>query len=477
MKYTPTWEADFPMGPLQQFSRTEAAAWNWFCKAFPGVREWRGWLNSTLSRGMMRQSGLLLSLTQTSRTQPEGQEHRFERQEIGLGRGDGNQVILAGASISKLHARIELRDSTYFLEDLGGPLGTYLNQKKLAAREPMPLRSGDQIVIFPYTLSVKIEPVWAPEADVRLEAGAAICTSWAEFVDSTPSGYETYRLTVLPSGVSAYVQVDAVLVHALLDRSLVPAGTGEPDPRGAGAGAGGILERALLAVIRNLNAHLAFPHQFSLIHEPAALLPRTSEKGVSGLLSFKLTGVAAGGRVFAPFSLLERMMESAPERQSALPAGVTWQFPVTAGSVTLTVDDIRHLERDDVVVFDSAAEILFPGDFSRGWTAALSRNPARAKVGNYFERKLTMGSSAPGGDADRENVDIGGLPVLLHVIVAEKELTLAEVNGLAPGTILALDRDKSSTVKLAVNGRTVGEGELVDIDGSLGVRIGKWSST
>ena len=46
------------------------------------------------------------------------------------------------------------------------------------------------------------------------------------------------------------------------------------------------------------------------------------------------------------------------------------------------------------------------------------------------------------------------------------------MNGLAPGTILDLNRDTTSSVRLAVNGRTVGEGELVEIDGKLGVRIG-----
>src|SRR5688500_11780320 len=191
MNHSATREANLPIGPLQAFSRDEVQAWNWFCKTFPGIERWRDWLNSTFRKALVRQAGQTLFLTQTSRTQTSGLEHRFQQDHVRLGRGDENDIQLAGASISKAHAQIDVRDNTFFLEDLGGPLGTYLNQRKLVPREAMPLRSGDQIVIFPYTFAVRTEPIWAVESDVHLEAGAPACSSFANFVDSTPAGYET----------------------------------------------------------------------------------------------------------------------------------------------------------------------------------------------------------------------------------------------------------------------------------------------
>src|SRR5262249_28325517 len=103
-------------------------------------------------------------------------------------------------------------------------------------------------------------------------------------------------------------------------------------------------------------------------------------------------------------------------------------------------------------------------------------NPTTARLDKYFERGKLMGTPAAdnqelGGGKD---LDLGVLPVSMHVIVAEKEMTLAEANGLVPGTIIELQRDKSNVVQLALNGRIVGHGELVDIDGKLGVRIAKW---
>ena len=238
--------------------------------------------------------------------------------------------------------------------------------------------------------------MWAVESGAQLEAGAPAVSNWDDFITSTPAGYETYRVTVLPSGAAAYVQVDSVLVHALLDRSLLPLGARAPQDLQSATHLG-ILELLLLSVLRNLNAHLAFPFQFSLSHERPSALQRSSARGASVLLSFKLTDVSAGGRVFVPHELFLRMMEtSTVRRMPRLPAGVTWQFPVTVGNVTLTVDDVRHLERDDVVILEATPEMVFPKDFSRGWRLVLDRgNLSTATVKEYFERKLTMGSLNP----------------------------------------------------------------------------------
>jgi len=73
--------------------------------------------------------------------------------------------------------------------------------------------------------------------------------------------------------------------------------------------------------------------------------------------------------------------------------------------------------------------------------------------------------------------DFSRLTIRLHVVLGEKELTLTEANGLVRGTILELDRSKTDPVQLAINGKIVGDGELVDVDGRLGVRILSWRVT
>jgi type III secretion protein Q len=64
--------------------------------------------------------------------------------------------------------------------------------------------------------------------------------------------------------------------------------------------------------------------------------------------------------------------------------------------------------------------------------------------------------------------------VRIHAIVGEKEMTLSEAQGLVPGTILELDRTGPDPVRIALNGKIAGQGELVEVDGRLGVRILAW---
>ena len=80
------------------------------------------------------------------------------------------------------------------------------------------------------------------------------------------------------------------------------------------------------------------------------------------------------------------------------------------------------------------------------------------------------------GEPANPHPDLGQLPVLLHVVVGEKEMSLEEANGLIAGSIIELDAREGEPVDLAINGRRVGKGELVNVEGQVGVKIIHWSS-
>jgi pSer/pThr/pTyr-binding forkhead associated (FHA) protein len=66
--------------------------------------------------------------------------------ELTLGRGESNDISLAfDGFASNLHARIFLKDSKLWIEDLNSRNGTYLNEKRLKA--PAIIRRGDIIQI------------------------------------------------------------------------------------------------------------------------------------------------------------------------------------------------------------------------------------------------------------------------------------------------------------------------------------------
>jgi type III secretion protein Q len=73
-----------------------------------------------------------------------------------------------------------------------------------------------------------------------------------------------------------------------------------------------------------------------------------------------------------------------------------------------------------------------------------------------------------GGDA---SVQIDDLPVRLTFDMGERTVSFAELRTLQPGYLFNLGRDPRSTVSIRANGQLIGEGELVDIEGRIGVSI------
>ena len=72
-------------------------------------------------------------------------------------------------------------------------------------------------------------------------------------------------------------------------------------------------------------------------------------------------------------------------------------------------------------------------------------------------------------------LDVADLPVRLDVVVGEKEFTLREIQNLAEGSVLDLNPAKQPRVRVKLNGRVAGDGELLEINGRLGVRIVTWT--
>jgi flagellar motor switch protein FliN len=63
------------------------------------------------------------------------------------------------------------------------------------------------------------------------------------------------------------------------------------------------------------------------------------------------------------------------------------------------------------------------------------------------------------------------IPVEVKVEVGQSRLTISEVLNLAPGSIIELDRTAGSPADLIVNGTKVGQGDVVIVDESYGIRL------
>lgn len=96
----------------------------------------------------------MLQLTINEKGGPSRTES-FEKDEVTIGRVQGNDIILPKGNISKRHSRIVLKDGKLIIVDLKSTNGTYVNGKKIVA--PQVIKGSDKVYIGDFTLQVDQE--------------------------------------------------------------------------------------------------------------------------------------------------------------------------------------------------------------------------------------------------------------------------------------------------------------------------------
>lgn len=164
-------------------------------------------------------------------------------------------------------------------------------------------------------------------------------------------------------------------------------------------------------------------------------------------------------------------------RLGALPLRVPWVGALS----TATVSDVESLGVGDVWVPGEAAWVG-ADPLGAGLLAAPGSErglPARISGG-----RIVLGAEAVPmreerteelrrmGHEESELVQIvGETPVVVRLELGSVELSAAEWAGLRPGDVLSSGRRLGGPVVLRAGGREIARGELVDIEGELGVRI------
>ena len=63
------------------------------------------------------------------------------------------------------------------------------------------------------------------------------------------------------------------------------------------------------------------------------------------------------------------------------------------------------------------------------------------------------------------------VPVQLVAVMGKKTMTIREIISMSKGQVVELNRFPNEAIDLVANGKLMAKGELVEIDGKLGVRI------
>lgn len=441
---------------LASFRREELPLRNWYATAFPVASHWELWLRDVAAALLMRPGRMNVRLERSNLTDPtfKADDLRLGDEPMLFGRGEGNTVLLPEPAITRNHARFYREGARLLLEDLDSAMGTLVNERRMVATGRAELTDGDEFVIFPHRFVVRLEREWTPEKDVQVGEAFECSAGSTEFHASIPAGWSVFPVTVEPVGAVLSLVVADTFLEELCARALAPLG-----PRSAGLTPGreAIIELLLLASLERANRELAMPFQFSLGRR--GRLPHEAGQGLAVGATLRVGDLRGAFRLFLPWAAMAKMQTvwSGPEHQP--PAELGWRLRVSVGMVELTSAERAKLEPGDVILYDAAPSVLFPERDDQGWTA-------RSVSATQYElaQRIPMETASV----------LDELPLRLHLIIDEKELTWAEVSRLAPGAILDLGRDPSAPVKLAVNGRQLGTGELVEIEGRLGVKLLTW---
>jgi pilus assembly protein CpaF len=92
---------------------------------------------------------VILTLTEKG---GEPRQLSFEKNEVTVGRVQGNDIVLPKGNVSKRHCRIYIQDGHFSVEDLKSTNGTYVNGRKIS--EPTALTTADKVYVGDFVVRV-----------------------------------------------------------------------------------------------------------------------------------------------------------------------------------------------------------------------------------------------------------------------------------------------------------------------------------
>ncbi|HEY3354247.1 MAG TPA: type III secretion system cytoplasmic ring protein SctQ [Polyangia bacterium] len=270
----------------------------------------------------------------------------------------------------------------------------------------------------------------------------------------------------------ALLALDPHLALALCGRVL---GLGEELglPRALTAAEEGVLALVLLTFLQagDGGVQLAAVEQ-----DPARVDDVFADPWVAVLPATVTLGEISGqARLLFPESTLFAAAPPPPARGLALVAELAARAAVEIGRGLLPGASVRALAPGDVVFLDGLAVTAAAGGPARLVAGRLAAPATLAPDGRLTVTGTpTIGAPMPASPDPTLVTHEERLAALDIEVVAEiGRVTLPgrELAALAPGAVVALGRPLGGPVDLLVGGRLLARGELVDVDGEIGVRV------
>jgi flagellar motor switch protein FliN/FliY len=119
-----------------------------------------------------------------------------------------------------------------------------------------------------------------------------------------------------------------------------------------------------------------------------------------------------------------------------------------------------------------AAQLVDTFAAPAGGAAGASREPTPISQAPTAHRARFAPLPDPIAQPTRSGLDLlSGLQLEVRVELGRTRLTVADVLGLGPGSVIELDRLAGEPVDILVNDRLIARGEVVVVDENFGVRV------
>lgn len=330
------------------------------------------------------------------------------------------------------------------------------------------------------------------------------------------------NLSVEPDGAPVAVALDSVFACSIVDRVLGGDGSPPDALREPSHTERAVVEFLCLRLLHELNSLAGEPlfRLESLSDAPALVAANDAGTAASTLSSRMLVAtvrvVGAGPLGLARVALTEASLAAlgASESRHILDGGKgsggaagkwkAWRrlasdapMRLRVGETRASVGDVEGLERGDIVVvervhvardgarFAGRVRVLVGAGNGVSLDGRVAESGDEEEIGARSLAVVVEGINrgADSSAAERikmENEDLRdgeagaaleGLLLTLHVELPARRISLEELSRLRAGQVLELGCKPTDPVELVADGRCVAVGELVDVEGRLGVRI------
>ncbi len=136
----------------------------------------------------------------------ETKQLSFDKDEVTIGRVQGNDLVLPKGNVSKRHCRIMVQGSRFSVEDLKSTNGTYINGRKIG--EPTGITGADKIYVGDFVL--KVENAEMDGGGVSIAEAGALSTAIPRRPPPPPApGRQTATMRAMDEEALAEIQARA----------------------------------------------------------------------------------------------------------------------------------------------------------------------------------------------------------------------------------------------------------------------------